>query len=114
MRSDADSDSLNLMTVKEEQFEKLVNYIARDLPTSLECPNKAENSLPRNLELRPSKAINDVRIISVKCCFRHRNVYLYTAAGYAYISHVLVAKNIRCWRKLWCAQLTKCCSRHSL
>lgn len=56
------SDSLSLTSVKEEEFEKLVNYIAPDLPTSAECANRAEKSLPRNLELKPSKANSNV------CC----------------------------------------------
>lgn len=60
-RGEPESDGSNMMNVKEEEFEKFVNYIAPDLPTNPNCPNKAENSLPRNLELRPSRAITDVR-----------------------------------------------------
>lgn len=59
-RGEPEGDALDLMSVKEEEFEKLVNYIAPDLPTNPNCPNRAENSLPRNLELRPSRASNDV------------------------------------------------------
>ncbi|XP_065201823.1 PR domain zinc finger protein 1-like isoform X2 [Planococcus citri] len=58
-RGEPEGDGLNMTNVKEEEFEKLVNYIAPDLPTNSNCPNKAENSLPRNLELRPSRAITD-------------------------------------------------------
>lgn len=58
--SDGDNDSLTLMNIKEEQFEELVNYTVKDLPTLPGCTNKAENSLPRSLELRPSKALHNV------------------------------------------------------
>lgn len=57
--SDGDNDSLTLMNIKEEQFEELVNYTVKDLPTLPGCTNKAENSLPRSLELRPSKALHN-------------------------------------------------------
>lgn len=67
-RTESESDTMNLMSVKEEEFEKLVNYITLDLPTDPDnCPNKAEKSLPRNLELRRSRAINDV---GFRCYFR--------------------------------------------
>ena len=61
-QSDADNDSLNLMSTKEDDFEKLVNYYVRDMQTSPDCENRAENSLPRNLELKASKATPGVRI----------------------------------------------------
>lgn len=53
-----DSDVFDFMSVKEEEFEDLVNYIAPDVATDPGCPNRAEKSLPRNLELRPSKSNN--------------------------------------------------------
>lgn len=53
-----DSDVFDFMSVKEEEFEESVNYIAPDVATDPGCPNRAEKSLPRNLELRPSKSNN--------------------------------------------------------
>lgn len=61
-QNDTDCDSLNFMSIKEEEFEKLVNYYVRDMQTSPDCTNRAENSLPRNLELKASKATPGVRI----------------------------------------------------
>lgn len=59
-RGEPEGDAWNWMNVKEEEFQNLVNYKTDDLPTNPNCPNMAENSLPRNLKLRPSRAVKDV------------------------------------------------------
>lgn len=41
-------------TLREEEFQQKVNYIAPDTPTAPSEPNRAEASLPRNLVLKPS------------------------------------------------------------
>nr|CAD7394317.1 unnamed protein product [Timema cristinae] len=53
--------ALDLSTIQEEDFEKHVVYIVPDVPTEPGCPNRAENSLPRNLALRPSQALSEVQ-----------------------------------------------------
>lgn len=56
-----DTDSgWDLSNMREDEFEQHVVYIVPDLPTEPGCPNRAENSLPRNLVLKPSQALSDV------------------------------------------------------
>jgi hypothetical protein len=50
------------MTLREEEFQQKVNYIAPDTPTSPSEPNRAEASLPRNLVLKPSQECNNVSV----------------------------------------------------
>ncbi|XP_049942801.1 PR domain zinc finger protein 1-like [Schistocerca serialis cubense] len=48
-------------TLREDEFEKHVVYIVPDVATEPGCPNRAQESLPRNLVLRPSQALSDVQ-----------------------------------------------------
>lgn len=50
----------DLANIKEEEFEKHTTFIVPDLPTPKRIPNRAEASLPRNLVLKVSQALNDV------------------------------------------------------
>ena len=50
----------DLNSIKEEEFERHVVYIVPDLPVNPASTNRAESSLPRNLVLKPSQALNDV------------------------------------------------------
>lgn len=50
-------------TLREEELDKLARtFLVPDAPTSSNDANRAESSLPRNLVLKPSQALNDVRI----------------------------------------------------
>jgi hypothetical protein len=51
----------NVSGLKEEDFEALAVYLVPDIATSPEEPNRAEASLPRNLALKPSGVLQDVR-----------------------------------------------------
>lgn len=39
-------------SIKEEEFDKFVDYIVLDQPADPNNPNRAESSLPRNLKLK--------------------------------------------------------------
>lgn len=39
-------------SIKEEEFDKFVDYIVLDQPPDPSNPNRAESSLPRNLKLK--------------------------------------------------------------
>jgi len=39
-------------SIKEEEFDKFVDYIVLDQPPDPNNPNRAESSLPRNLKLK--------------------------------------------------------------
>jgi len=39
-------------SLKEEEFDKFVDYIVLDQPADPNNPNRAESSLPRNLKLK--------------------------------------------------------------
>ncbi|XP_015591866.1 uncharacterized threonine-rich GPI-anchored glycoprotein PJ4664.02 isoform X2 [Cephus cinctus] len=47
-------------TLREEEFEQHAVYLVPDVAASANDPNRAEASLPRNLVLKPSQALNDV------------------------------------------------------
>ncbi|XP_050459792.1 PR domain zinc finger protein 1 [Cataglyphis hispanica] len=47
-------------TLREEEFEQHAVYLVPDVATSPGDTNRAEASLPRNLVLKPSQALNDV------------------------------------------------------
>ncbi|KAF7393211.1 hypothetical protein HZH66_009044 [Vespula vulgaris] len=48
-------------TLREEEFEQHAVYLVPDVTASPSDTNRAEASLPRNLVLKPSQALNDVR-----------------------------------------------------
>lgn len=48
-------------TLREEEFEQHAVYLVPDVSASPGDTNRAEASLPRNLVLKPSQALNDVR-----------------------------------------------------
>lgn len=48
-------------TLREEEFEQHAVYLVPDVAASPSDTNRAEASLPRNLVLKPSQALNDVR-----------------------------------------------------
>lgn len=43
---------LDFNSIKEEEFDKFVDYIVLDQPPDPNNPNRAESSLPRNLKLK--------------------------------------------------------------
>ncbi|KYQ58034.1 PR domain zinc finger protein 1 [Trachymyrmex zeteki] len=47
-------------TLREEEFEQHAVYLVPDVSASPGDTNRAESSLPRNLVLKPSQALNDV------------------------------------------------------
>lgn len=47
-------------TLREEEFEQHAVYLVPDVSASPNDSNRAEASLPRNLVLKPSQALNDV------------------------------------------------------
>lgn len=53
-------------TLREEEFEKHAVYLVPDVAPSPNEINRAEASLPRNLVLKQSQAVNDVSFISSK------------------------------------------------
>jgi hypothetical protein len=49
-------------SIKEEEFDKFVDYIVLDQPPDPNNPNRAESSLPRNLKLKKiGKKVNTQR-----------------------------------------------------
>lgn len=48
-------------TLREEEFEQHAVYLVPDVAASPGDTNRAEASLPRNLVLKASQALNDVR-----------------------------------------------------
>ncbi|VVC34500.1 Hypothetical protein CINCED_3A020202 [Cinara cedri] len=53
---------LDFNSIKEEEFDKFVDYIVLDQPPDANNPNRAESSLPRNLKLkRIGKKITGVK-----------------------------------------------------
>lgn len=47
-------------TLREEEFEQHAVYLVPDVSASPNDANRAEGSLPRNLVLKPSQALDDV------------------------------------------------------
>ncbi|KAJ8673644.1 hypothetical protein QAD02_004906 [Eretmocerus hayati] len=54
------SGDWDYLSLREEEFQQRVNYIAPDTPVSPNEPNRAEASLPRNLVLKPSQECSNV------------------------------------------------------
>lgn len=48
-------------TLREEEFEQHAVYLVPDVGASPGDTNRAEASLPRNLVLKPSQSLHDVR-----------------------------------------------------
>ena len=65
----------NVSQLKEESFEDLAVYLVPDIPTSPDEPNRAEASLPRNLCLKPSAVLSDVRILNFDFIFFLENEF---------------------------------------
>lgn len=61
VESGCDEGDWDVSSTKEEEFERHVVYIVPDQPAPQGTTNRAEASLPRNLVLRPSRALSDVR-----------------------------------------------------
>lgn len=57
-------------TLREEEFEQHAVYLVPDVSASPGDTNRAEASLPRNLVLKPSQALNDVRFSTKKILSR--------------------------------------------
>jgi hypothetical protein len=57
-------DVYNLAAIAEEQFDQLAVYFVPDAsvdePLPPNCSSQAEQSLPRNLVLKPSQTLSDV------------------------------------------------------
>lgn len=51
-------------TLREEEFEQHAVYLVPDVTPNPNDANRAEASLPRNLVLKPSQALNDVNILT--------------------------------------------------
>lgn len=60
------ADCFDLNVIKEEEFDQHVVFIVPDAQTEPNCTNRAEASLPRNLVLKPSQALNDVCVLFTK------------------------------------------------
>lgn len=58
-------------TLREEEFEQHAVYLVPDVATSPGDTNRAEASLPRNLVLKQSQALNDVRSFIKNILFRN-------------------------------------------
>jgi len=50
----------DLASMREEEFEHRAVYLVPDASPEPGCLNRAEQSLPRNLVLKPSEALSDV------------------------------------------------------
>lgn len=57
---DTHDDGWDVSKLREEDFDKLATYFVPDRPCSENTNNRAEASLPRNLQLRPSQTLKDV------------------------------------------------------
>lgn len=66
-------------TLREEEFEQHAVYLVPDVSASPGDTNRAEASLPRNLVLKPSQALNDV------CSFAEETYSEITSVGAAYL-----------------------------
>lgn len=55
------ASDFDLSSIREEEFELHTTYIVPDLPVEPGTPNRAEATLPRNLVLKSSQALSDVR-----------------------------------------------------
>lgn len=55
------ASEFDLANIREEEFESHTTYIVPDLEVEIGTPNRAEATLPRNLVLKTSQALSDVR-----------------------------------------------------
>lgn len=55
------ASDFDLTNIREEEFETHSTYIVPDLEVEIGTPNRAEATLPRNLVLKTSQALSDVR-----------------------------------------------------
>ena len=58
--SDGMEDGWDLDQVGEEQFDQMATYFVPDRACDEDTKNRALNSLPRNLTLKPSQTLSDV------------------------------------------------------
>lgn len=56
----------DLASMREEEFEHRAVYLVPDASPEPGCANRAEQSLPRNLVLKPSEALSDVSTEQVR------------------------------------------------
>lgn len=78
-------------TLREEEFEQHAVYLVPDVSASPGDTNRAEASLPRNLVLKPSQALNDV------CCFAEETYSETTSVGAAcFVANLIKLLIFRC------------------
>lgn len=56
------SDEWDISNIREEDFEKYVTFIVPDVDVDPNAPDRAIASLPRNLTLKTSQALENVSI----------------------------------------------------
>lgn len=75
------ASEFDLANIHEEEFELHTTYIVPDLPVDSGTPNRAEATLPRNLVLKTSQALSDVKIPEIRswqsetCNFQAQGVW---------------------------------------
>lgn len=70
---------LDFNSIKEEEFDKFVDYIVLDQPPDPNNPNRAESSLPRNLKLKKigKKVHTYIKLNTItKCIYFYRYIYI--------------------------------------
>ncbi|KAK2715943.1 PR domain zinc finger protein 1-like isoform X2 [Artemia franciscana] len=55
-----EDNNWDISKFSEEDFERLAVYLVPDTSVPSQIPNRAQATIPRNLALKPSKALNDV------------------------------------------------------
>ncbi len=59
-------DGWDVSKLREEDFDRLATYFVPDRPCAENTSNRAEASLPRNLQLKPSHTLKDVSQVSIE------------------------------------------------
>ena len=57
-----ESNGIDWLSLKEDEIDSHATYIVPDIAVGPGISNRAEQSLPRNLVLKPSKVLTDVTI----------------------------------------------------
>jgi hypothetical protein len=92
----------DLASMREEEFEHRAVYLVPDAPPENgPCPDRAEESLPRNLVLKPSEALSDVSTF-----FSFLNyIIVYTLVCYFYDNYSLSVIDVTKESFIWTVSL---------